>query len=53
MPAFDTAADWPLPRKMRRPATKSWSAMSSEEATKPPAFTLPVGVMAMPFGLTR
>ena len=50
-PAFDTPP--PLPAKCKRPAMKSPSAMSRVEATKPPTRTVPVEVMAMPFGLTR
>nr|WP_316170072.1 MULTISPECIES: hypothetical protein [unclassified Bradyrhizobium] len=53
-PALLTAAEAPLPVKIRRPALKSALPMSSVEATKPPpTCTDPVGVIAMPLGLTR
>ena len=48
-----TQAEAPLPWKLRRPATKSSSVVSSVEATKTLVLTNPVLVMAMPLGLTR
>ena len=53
-PALETPADAPFPVKLRLPLLKSRSAMPSVEATKPPpTWTAPVGVIAIPFGLTR
>lgn len=52
-PALLTVAVAPLPAEPRLPAMKSSSPMSSVEATKPAAFTMPVRVMAMRLGLTR
>ena len=50
----ETPAEAPLPAKLRLPLLKSLSAMPSVEATKPPPTrTAPVGVIAIPFGLTR
>jgi len=54
VPALLTAAEAPLPVQVRRPALKSALAMSRVEATKPPpTWTVPLGVIAMPLGLTR
>ncbi|GJE69010.1 hypothetical protein CHKEEEPN_0533 [Methylorubrum podarium] len=53
LPWFVAFAEAPEPRNWRRPARKSSSVVSSVEATKPAAFTRPVRVIAMPFGLTR
>src|SRR5450755_1282105 len=53
-PALLTAAEAPLPEKFRLPALKSALPISRVEATKPPpTCTEPVGVIAMPLGLTR
>ena len=53
-PAFETPADAPLPMKLSLPLLKSLSAIPSVEATKPPpVWTAPVGVIAIPLGLTR
>ena len=38
-------AEEPVPRNTLRPALKSSSVMSLVEATKPEAFTVPVGVI--------
>ena len=53
VPSLRTAAEAPLPVKLRLPAMKSWSVVFSVEATKAPVLTVPDLVMAMPFGLTR
>ena len=53
LPALLTAAEAPFPWKYNRPSRKSSSLMPRLDATKPAAVTLPVGPMAMPFGLTR
>ena len=42
-----------MPDNESRPARKSSSEVSSVEATKPAAFTLPFGPTMMPFRLTR
>jgi len=52
--ALLTAADAPLPVKVRLPLWKSASEIPSVEVTKPPpVLTTPVLVIAIPFGLTR
>ena len=54
LPWLTTAAEVPVPVKLRRPAAKSSSLMPSVDATKPPpALTVPLGVIMMPLGLTR
>ena len=51
-PALVTVADEPLPVNLYLPARKSSFLMSSVEAANEPTLTVPVGVIAMPFGLT-
>ena len=54
LPALLTDAEWPLPLNLRLPFMKSLSSVPSVEPTKPPpTLTIPVLVIAMPFGLTR
>ena len=53
-PSLTTDAEAPpRPENVRLPATKSSSPIPSVEATNPAALTVPVFVIAMPFGLTR
>ena len=54
VPALLTAAEAPLPEKLRAPLIKSEFEMSKVEPTKPaPTFTAPLAVIAMPLGLMR
>ena len=54
VPSLLTAAEAPEPVNFSLPFLKSLSVIASVEATKPPpTLTVPLLVIAMPFGLTR